>query len=176
MEGFMKTGFQAMLLAASMLALCSSAAAPERPDAASAVRQQQMYRGSKIIGAIVRDPQDRKIGQIKDLMLDSRRGEIAYAVVSFGGVMGTGRKYHAIPWQSLQASDDGKYYVLHADRETINQAPGFDKGKWPDMADRNWSADIDRYWSRRVGNARAGNNELPSGSSGAGAGAGNAGR
>jgi sporulation protein YlmC with PRC-barrel domain len=122
------------------------------PSARQAARQQQdMYRGSKIIGASVRDQKDKKIGEIKDLVLDSRRGEVAYAVVSFGGVMGVGRKYHAIPWQALQPSDDGKYYVLNADKETITQAPGFDKGDWPNMADQKWSADVDRYWNRMVG-------------------------
>ncbi len=117
----------------------------------AAAQQQALYRGTKIIGSVVRDGKDRKIGEIKDLVLDARRGEVAYAVVSFGGAMGVGHKYHAIPWQALEPGDDGRYYVLHADRETISQAPGFDKAKWPDMADRRWSADIDRYWSRMVG-------------------------
>jgi len=129
--------------------------------------QQQMYRGSNIIGANVRDTKDKKIGEIKDLMLDSARGEIAYAVVSFGGVTGTGRKYHAIPWQTLQPGDGGKYYVLNADSETISQAPGFDRNSWPDVADQKWSADVDRYWTRMVGRGLP-DNSVSSGSPGAG--------
>ena len=142
--------------------------APATGAAASAPaatqQQHKLYRGSRIIGTNVRDPKDRKIGQIKDLILDGGRGEIAYAVVNFGGVMGVGRKFHAIPWQALQPSDDGNYYILHADRETINQAPGFDKARWPDMADRKWNAEIDRYWSRMVGRGNTGANSVSSGS------------
>lgn len=126
-------------------------------------REQQLYRGSRIIGSAVRDPKDRKIGDIKDLILDSRRGEVAYVVVNFGGVMGVGRKYHAIPWRALEPSDNGKYYVLHADRETISQAPGFDKGNWPDMADQKWNAEIERYWNRTVGRGPLGGGNLTSG-------------
>lgn len=142
------------------------------PSASQAAKQQQdMLRGSKIIGANVRDLKDKKIGEIKDLVLDGGRGEVAYAVVSFGGVMGVGKKYHAIPWQALKPGDDGKHYVLNADKETIAQAPGFDKGDWPDMADQKWSADIDRYWSRMVGRGTPGNSVSTgaSGTSGAAA-------
>lgn len=142
--------------------------APPTSAAASApaATQQQhaLYRGSRIIGASVRDAKDRKIGQIKDLILDGGRGEVAYAVVNFGGVMGVGKKFHAIPWQALQPSDDGNYYILHADRETISQAPGFDKARWPDMTDRKWNAEIERYWSRMVGRGNAGDSNVSSGS------------
>ena len=127
-----------------------------------AVQDRHMYRASKIIGATVRDRQERKIGEIKDLLLDSRRGEIAYAVVNFGGVMGVGSKYHPIPWRALSPSDDGRSYVLQADRETIGMAPGFDRGNWPDLSDERWSADVERYWDRRVGAGAAGVNRLPS--------------
>jgi hypothetical protein len=141
--------------------------APPTGAAASAPtatpEQHKLYRGLRIIGANVRDPKDRKIGQIKDLILDGGRGEIAYAVVNFGGVLGVGKKFHAIPWTALQPSDDGNYYILHADRETIAQAPGFDKARWPDMADRKWNAEIDRYWSRMVGRGNTTDKDISSG-------------
>jgi len=137
-------------------------AAASAPDASP--RQHKLYRGTRIIGTTVRDARDRRIGQVKDLILDGGRGEIAYAVVDFGGVLGVGKKFHAIPWQALQPSDDGNYYILHADRETISQAPGFDKARWPDMADRQWNAEIDRYWSRMVGRGGGSDKGISSGS------------
>lgn len=124
-----------------------------------------MYLGSKIIGATVRDPQENKLGEIAELVLDSRRGEVAYVVVSSGGVMGMGSRYHPIPWKALQASEDGKYYVLHADRETISKAPGFERGKWPDMADQKWSADVEGYWNKMVGQGLPGGIVTSSGAS-----------
>lgn len=168
----MRSLIKAVLLILSCVAITVPATAQTDPPAMKtarpdqAVRQQLMYRGSKIIGAEVRDRQDRKIGEIKDLMLDGARGEVAYAVVSFGGV-GRGQKYHAIPWQALQPREDGRHYVLHADRETISQAPGFDKGDWPDTADRTWSAEVDRYWTRMVGRGPPDNRLTPD-ASGAG--------
>lgn len=164
MNKFPATTFLTLLLASAAMFAIAQTPLPDNTQTATA-QQHNFYRGSKIIGSNVRDPKDKKIGQIKDVILGSQRGDIAYAVVSFGGVMGVGKKYHAIPWQALAPSDDGKYYVLHADKETISQAPGFDKARWPDMADRQWSAEVDRYWSRMVGRG-FGNSGLTSGSAG----------
>ncbi len=135
------------------------------PQAPQATPNRNMYLGSKIIGATVRDPQENKLGEIADLVLDSRRGEVAYVVVAIGGVMGMGSRYHPIPWKALQASDDGKYYVLHADRETVSKAPGFERGKWPDMADQKWNADVEGYWNKMVGQGLPGGIVTSSGSS-----------
>jgi sporulation protein YlmC with PRC-barrel domain len=152
----------ALVLLASVSAQTGYAAADS-----GAPRTLQTYRATKIIGSTLRDASGRRIGQIKELVLDSRRGDIAYAVVSFGGVLGVGKKLHAIPWQALQTANDGSYYVLHADRETINLAPGFDKAKWPDMTDPKWTGEVDRYWARTVGRDPERANSLPPGASGA---------
>jgi hypothetical protein len=133
---------------------------PATVKSAPAPRSQFLYRASTIVGADVRDLQDRKVGKIKDLILGSARGDIAYAVVVFDGITAGGRKYHAIPWKALQPGD-GRYYVLQADRETISLAPSFDRGKWPDLTERSWSEEVDRYWSRRVGQGMADSNRLP---------------
>lgn len=162
---------KALGIAALVVALATSnlyAAAPEAgtvtaPSASTAQQNKHMYRSSKIIGTAVRDMHDRKIGEIKDLLLDSRRGAVAFAIVNFGGVLGVGSKYHAIPWQILRPSDDARYYVLQADRETISLAPSFDRGNWPDLSDERWSADVERYWSRRLGPGSADANRLPEG-------------
>lgn len=180
----------AFAVAVGMAAAAQAIAQTAPPTGASVTvpaatsQQHKLFRGSRIIGSNVRDPKDKKIGQIKDLILDGGRGEIAYAVVSFGGVLGVGNKLHAIPWQVLDPSDDGNYYILHADSETISQAPGFDKARWPDMTNQRWHAEIDRYWSRMVGRGHSGNRGIsaasptanPPGESGSGTGSGGSGR
>lgn len=147
-------------------AVTVSAAASQAGQPGNSARQQRLYRASRIVGAIVRNQREEKIGVIKDLVLDSRRGGIAYAVVRFTGgaaAGGVGRKLHPIPWRALQPSDDGTYYILQADRETLTHAPGFDRKRWPDMADQRWSEDVDRFWSRMVGRGNVGDNTLTPG-------------
>jgi sporulation protein YlmC with PRC-barrel domain len=145
--------------------LLTVAAVQAQPAQSTTSAQAQLYRGTRIIGTSVRGSDDRKIGEIRDLILDTRRGEVAYAVINFGGVLGVGAKYHAVPWQTLERSDNGRYYILRADRKTIADAPSFDRGRWPDMSSQAWSKAVDSYWSRALGKPGAANT-LESGVSG----------
>jgi sporulation protein YlmC with PRC-barrel domain len=110
---------------------------------------QQVSRASKIIGTTVKDAQADKLGDIKDLVIDPESGQIVYAVVSFGGVLGLGDKLFAVPWTALHWTRDKEYYVLNVDKSALKKAPGFDKKHWPDSADK-WDRqreEIDQFYS-----------------------------
>ncbi len=87
------------------------------------------------------------LGKVRHIMLDVPRGRIAYAVLSFGGVLGVGDRLFAVPWAALQLDVDNKCFVLDVDKEMLDQAPGFDKDHWPAMADPNWAAQIHSYYT-----------------------------
>ena len=59
-------------------------------------------------------------------MLDMKSGHIAYAVLSFGGVMGIGSKPFAVPWNALRLDTEEKCFRLDVDSEALDDAPGFD--------------------------------------------------
>lgn len=96
---------------------------------------QQVSRSSKITGAKVKNTTGESLGDIKDLVIDPSNGQVVYAVVSFGGVMGMGNKLFAIPWRALHWTSPKDYYVLDLDKDTLKNAPGFDKKHWPDSSD-----------------------------------------
>ena len=79
-------------------------------------------------------------------VLDIRSGRVSYAVLSFGGFMGIGDKLFAVPWSALTLDTENKRFVLNVDKERLSEAPGFDKGKWPNMADPAWSSTIHSYY------------------------------
>jgi sporulation protein YlmC with PRC-barrel domain/Cu/Ag efflux protein CusF len=118
------------------------------------------YRGSKLIGADVENAQGEDLGDIVDLVIDPQTGRTQYAVLSFGGFLGLGEKYFAIPWEALkrepgQRMGDAERFVLNMDKERLKNAPGFDKNNWPNMADRSWAKtvytfyDVTPYWEQR---------------------------
>ncbi len=72
-------------------------------------------------------------------MLDMRSGKIAYAVLSSGGFLGMGNKLFAVPWNALKLDSVNKRFVLNVEKDSLKDAPGFDKGAWPDMADTTWA-------------------------------------
>jgi sporulation protein YlmC with PRC-barrel domain len=88
------------------------------------------------------------VGKLKDIMLDIRSGRIAYAVLSTGGFLGIGDKLLAIPWSALTLDTDNKCFVLSLTAERVKNAPGFDKGHWPSMADATWATSIHQYYGR----------------------------
>jgi hypothetical protein len=39
----------------------------------------------------------------------------------------------------LALDTENKRFVLNVEKERLANAPGFDKGKWPNMADATWT-------------------------------------
>jgi len=108
----------------------------------------QVLSASSIIGDKVINPAREPLGTIKELMIDLDDGQIAYAVLSFGGVLGMGDKLFAIPWEALMVDTAKHAFILDVDKETLKNAPGFDKDHWPDASDSEsgWLVDIYEYY------------------------------
>jgi sporulation protein YlmC with PRC-barrel domain len=87
------------------------------------------------------------LGKIEAIMLDVTSGQIAYAVLSFGGFLGMGTKFFALPWGALTLDAVEKRFVLDATKEKLENAEGFDKDSWPSMADSAWAARIHAYYN-----------------------------
>ena len=99
-----------------------------------------------LIGDSVVNAQEDNLGDIKEIMLDMRTGQIAYAVLAFGGFLGMGEKLFAVPWQALQLDTVNKRFVLNVDKDRLQPAPGFDPTAWPDMSDVGWANQIHSFY------------------------------
>jgi sporulation protein YlmC with PRC-barrel domain len=97
----------------------------------------------------VQNKTGEKVGSITDIMIDLPSGRVAYAVLSFGGFLGFGEKLFAIPWEALTLDEDNKCFILNVDKGTLENAPGFDKDNWPDMADASWGSDVHNYYRQQ---------------------------
>lgn len=74
----------------------------------------------------VYDPQDNKIGEIKDMLLD-REGRVQAVIVSVGGFLGMGEKDVAVPFDAVGATQrDNKWWLsMNASKDELRTAPGF---------------------------------------------------
>lgn len=86
------------------------------------------------------------LGKLEEIMLDLDSGRVAYAVISFGGIMGLGEKLFAIPWQALRVDTDAHAVVVNVAKDLLEQAPGFDKDHWPDTSEHAWLTDVFQYY------------------------------
>ena len=99
-----------------------------------------------LVGNDVFNKASEDVGDIKEIMIDMRSGRVSYAVLSFGGFMGVGEKLFAVPWNALKLDTVNKRFELDVSKDRLEGAPGFDKNKWPDMADPAWIAGIHAYY------------------------------
>lgn len=100
---------------------------------------------SSLIGDKVRNPQDEHLGEIKDIMIDVITGKIEYFVIEFGGFLGIGIKYFAIPFGLLRVDPEKKVFLFDQKREMLEKAPGFDIDHWPDT--NIHLEEINGYWN-----------------------------
>lgn len=105
----------------------------------------KVNKASSLIGMDVRNPQNERLGEIKDFVLDLHSGKIAYAVLSVGGFLGIGDKYVAVPPSAFSAAPDQDKLVLNADKARIQNAPSFAKTSWPDLNSAAWRTES-AYW------------------------------
>ncbi len=103
----------------------------------------QYLTASSVIGDKVHDAADQKMGEIKDIMLNIATGQIDYYVVEFGGFLGVGVKYFAIPFRLLTVNPEKKIFCFNQKKELLEKAPGFDLEHWPDT-NFHWE---EEHWS-----------------------------
>jgi sporulation protein YlmC with PRC-barrel domain len=91
-------------------------------------------KASSIIGMEVRNRQDEKLGEIKDVVLDLQTGKIGYVVLATGGgILGIGEKLLAIPASAFTPSEHrNNLLIIDATKGDIVDAPGIASTNWPD--------------------------------------------
>lgn len=114
--------------------------------AAAAGSLARDQRASKLMGRDVKNPAGEKLGEVKDLIVDTGNGRVEYAVLSFGGFLGLGDKLFAYPANAFRAAADSDELVLNVDKERLRKAPGFDKDKWPDWSAGGYRGKVDNFF------------------------------
>jgi sporulation protein YlmC with PRC-barrel domain len=110
---------------------------------------RRVLSASTLAGNSVRNAAGEDVGKIDEIMIDVPTGRVAYAVLSFGGILRMGNKLFAVPWSALKLDEDEKCFILNVDKQTLEKAPGFDKNNWPDMADTSWGTEVYQYFGAR---------------------------
>jgi sporulation protein YlmC with PRC-barrel domain len=109
---------------------------------------RRVLSASTLAGDAVKNSVGEDLGKVDEIMIDIPTGYIAYAVLSFGGFLRMGNKLFAVPWDVLKVDEDQKCFILDIEKSRLENAPGFDKDNWPDMADQSWGRQIYSYYGR----------------------------
>src|SRR4051812_17248930 len=95
-----------------------------------------LISSAKVNGTNVYNTAGDALGEIHDVMIDKKSGRIAYAVMSFGGFLGIGERYHPIPWSTLKYDTRQGGYVVGITREQLSGAPNYAAAETPSWGDR----------------------------------------
>jgi hypothetical protein len=74
----------------------------------------------------VYDPQQQKLGEIMDLLVN-QSGQIEAAMVGVGGFLGAGEKDVAVSFNAIKPTkkNDKTYLTLNTTKDALKNAPGF---------------------------------------------------
>jgi sporulation protein YlmC with PRC-barrel domain len=100
----------------------TSAVSEEMMETPGTAETLDLYRCSGAIGLDVRTLGGKNIATLKNLVFDTREGNLAYGLVAFGGFLGIGEKTAAVPWASLAVQPDTAIVKLDATRDELNES------------------------------------------------------
>ncbi len=101
--------------------------------------EHPLIPAQRVNGADVYNQAKEKIGKIEDIALDKRSGKVAYAILSFGGLLGMGDKRQPLPWSVLNYDTEQRGYVVDITQEFLALAPKLDVSElsgWDDTSSR----------------------------------------
>lgn len=102
------------------------------------LESHKLIASDRVEGTSVRRPNGERIGTIKRLMIDKTSGQVAYAVLNFGGFMGLGQKHYPIAWDRLKFDPMTGAYQLDLSEAELRHGPADATG-----SDFDWGERID---------------------------------
>lgn len=104
-----------------------------------------LISAARVEGTSVYNAEGEKLGSVDSIMIDKMSGEVAYVVMSFGGFLGIGEKYHILPWDTLEYDTGVDGYRVHLDRDQLSGGPSYARDELVDF-DEERRDEIESYY------------------------------
>jgi hypothetical protein len=105
----------------------------------------ELIASNKVEGTNVYDRSGERLGEVYNFMVNKRTGQVAYAVMSFGGFLGIGEQYHPLPWKALDYDTKVGGYRVNVDRSKLESAPRYAREEDP-WRDPVYAGKVSDYW------------------------------
>jgi sporulation protein YlmC with PRC-barrel domain len=108
-----------------------------------------MVSSTDVNGTEVYSPSGDHLGEINHLMIDKQSGNIAYAVMTFGGFLGIGAGHHPVPWKKLSYHPELGGFVTDITQEQLTGAPSMTDSWFEDRDYQRRNYDyygVSPYW------------------------------
>ncbi|WP_283808575.1 PRC-barrel domain-containing protein [Bradyrhizobium japonicum] len=108
-----------------------------------------MISSDRVEGLPVFDLHGKRIGKVERLMIDKLTGQIAYAILSFGGFLGIGEDQYPIPWSMLTYNEKPDGFQVDITEEELKNAPKIEPGENWEQTTRTRNQDVYDFWEVR---------------------------
>src|SRR5262245_1198642 len=112
-------------------------------------RHHALIASDRVEGTVVRRMSGERIGTIQRLMIDKVSGNVAYAVLRFGGFLGIGDKHLPIPWEKLRYDTTTQAYQVSISDAELAAAPSHAADTEFDWGDRGAERRLHDYYGTR---------------------------
>jgi hypothetical protein len=112
-------------------------------------RPSDLVKSSEVVNVTVKNLQKETLGEIEEIVLHKVSGKVAYIVLNSGSFLGMGGKFFAVPWNAIKYDANEECFLLNVAKDEFKNAPGFDKDRWPNMADQTWANSISEFYSEK---------------------------
>lgn len=114
------------------------------------VADHPLIFASRVDGTPVFDSAGEKIGHVLDISIEKVSGKAVYGILSFGGFLGIGEKYHPLPWSILTYEPEKGGFVVPLDKKALEAAPYYDRSELDKLGGehRSFNESIYSYYGR----------------------------
>ena len=112
--------------------------------------KHNLITSDRVNGTPVFDLAGERIGHVDNLSVDKVSGQVRYALLSFGGFLGIGERFHPLPWAVLTYDPDQGGYVVPLDKTQLQAAPSYTKAELEAFGagDQNYRETLVDYYGR----------------------------
>jgi sporulation protein YlmC with PRC-barrel domain len=104
----------------------------------SVVMNNRLVGTTSLLGDDVYDAAGKFVGEIEEIILDTRTGGVRCAVLALGGFLGIGRKRFAVPWNALTPDADYQLCVVDLAPTQFRAVPVPNDDPWLQQTDPTW--------------------------------------
>jgi hypothetical protein len=115
----------------------------------------QLIASNKVEGTAVYNQNGERLGSVYNFMVNKRSGQVAYAVMSFGGFLGMGSSYHPLPWNELTYDTSLGGYRVNRTKEQLEGAPSYSTSELRSWDDTVYGGRVDNYYAELGGSRPA---------------------
>jgi sporulation protein YlmC with PRC-barrel domain len=114
---------------------------------ATSARRVALVPTEWVIGQKILDKDRRRLGSVKDLVLDAKDGHVVYALVNRAPKPDASPAIVAVPWLALDWDSAERAMVLPVSRDRLAEAKMFDVKRWDVLNDTTWTDETYNYFN-----------------------------